>query len=196
VGLLDYNPFGASTDVTFGVEAPLPAYAGYHPGVAAYQHEQARGYLGQRQALARQYYEALAGGASAARAQQALGTGAALQEGRMAGAASPLAARAAMFGAGRRMSEAVAEQAFRRAQEQAAAQAMVQEGRLAQQQQAEQEAAQALSYFGAAQSRRLAEEQAAQQVRLSEEQQQEQAKAQAIGAATSAVSAGLAKMGG
>ena len=91
MGLLDYDPFGATTDVTFGGPGQGPAYTGMHPGIAAYQHQLGRGYLEQRQQLVRDYYAALAGGASAAQAQQALGRGAAAQQARVAGAGGGLA---------------------------------------------------------------------------------------------------------
>jgi hypothetical protein len=180
--------------------APPPLVGGYPagdptaPGVST--GEQMRGqYLAAdeaqrlRQQQAAAYLQRVRGGQSAAFAGQQLGLGGLQQQQMAAAARSPLAQRAALYGQARASDEMLAQVAQRRAQEQQAALAMLQQTYGAEAAQRMTQAQQQLQSYGMGREMAVGRKQAAAEAAAAEQAMLERAIMASIGAAGGAMAA-------
>lgn len=142
----------------------------------------------QRQAEAQRYLARVQAGQSAALAQQQLAGGGLQQQAMAAGVRGPLAQRAAMHGQSRAAGDMLAQAAMGRAQEEQAAQALLQQTYGAGAQQSLQQAQQQLQSYGVGQQ--LAQQR--QQAAAAAAQQEAEMLKGIIGASVGAAGAGAA----
>lgn len=168
---------------------PVPGQDWTAPGIA--YGERARGLwseadaiAAQRQAAAQQYLARVQAGQRAALAQQQLGLGGMQQQQMAAGVRGPLAQRAAMYGQSRAAGDMIAQQALVAAQEEQAAQALLQQTYGAGAQQRMQQAQQQLQSYGIGQQMAVERAKQAQAAAQAEQQQLQQIIGASIGAAS------------
>lgn len=135
---------------------PIPGTRWTDPGIAFGERQrgfwsEADAIAAQRQAGAQQYLARVQAGQRAAQAQQQLGLGGLQQQQMAAGARGPLGQRAAMYGQSRVAGDLIAQQALAAAQEEQAAQALLQQTYGAGAQQRMAQAQQQLQGYGIAQ---------------------------------------------
>lgn len=173
---------------TAAINAPLGAgpYASVvdRPGLYA----EADIIAAQRQAMAQQYLARVQAGQRAALAQQQLGLGGLQQQQMAAGVRGPLGQRAAMYGQSRAAGDMIAQQALAAAQEEQAAQALLQQTYGAGAQQKIGQAQQQLQAYGMGQEQAVARQQQAAAAQAAEDQYIKGI----IGASLGAAAAGMA----
>lgn len=124
----------------------------------------------QRQAMAQQYLARVQAGQRAALAQQQLGLGGLQQQQMAAGVRGPLGQRAAMYGQSRAAGDMIAQQALAAAQEEQAAQALLQQTYGAGAQQKIGQAQQQLQSYGMGQEMAVARQQQAAAAQQAEDE--------------------------